>query len=304
MKSAFLSSAKPLYPKSELLQRGGFLPKRTFTCTMTLPTAGRSVAPTSRDLLPAPAKSLTKIDYVNSVTVVLPTYNERDNIRPLIERTLAAIEGWAIEILVVDDDSPDGTWQIVQEMAERDGRIKLCRRTHERGLTSAIWHGIQHASGEVILWMDCDLSMPPESIPDLLTQFASPSVDVAIGSRYVLGGRDIGHSLTGQIFSRAINVFAGLLLGFQVRDYTSGFVAARRAVFERVTLSGDYGEYCIDLLYRAKRHGFRVVEVPYDCVERAAGESKTALNAWGYLRRGIKYVVTILRLRLFPNRNG
>src|SRR5690606_10252799 len=141
-----------------------------------------------------------------------------------------------------------------------------------------IWHGIQHAGSDVVLWMDCDLSMPPESIPDLLIQFASPSVDVAIGSRYATGGRDIGHSVTGQLFSRAINLFAGLLLGFHIRDYTSGFVAARRKVFDRLQLRGDYGEYCIDFLYRAGRLGFRVVEVPYDCVERAAGESKTALN--------------------------
>ena len=239
---------------------------------------------------------------MNSVTIILPTYNERENIRPLIERTLAAIQGWAIEVLVVDDDSPDGTWQIVEEMASCDARIILCRRTEERGLTSAIWHGIRHARGDVVLWMDCDLSMPPESIPDLLAQFASPTIDIAIGSRYVLGGRDIGHSLTGQLFSRAINLFAGLLLGFHVRDYTSGFVAARRNVFEKITLSGDYGEYCIDFLYSARRHRFRVVEVPYDCVERAAGESKTALNAWGYIRRGVKYVETILRLRFTPNR--
>jgi dolichol-phosphate mannosyltransferase len=263
------------------------LPKGTFGSTIIEPDS---------------AKPQPKEDYVNNVTVILPTYNERDNIGPLIERTLAAIKDWAIEVLVVDDDSPDGTWQIVEEMAGSDPRIKLCRRTEERGLTSAIWHGIQHTSGDVVLWMDCDLSMPPESIPDLLAQFASPTIQIAIGSRYVPGGRDIGHSLTGQLFSRAINLFAGLLLGFHVRDYTSGFVAARRKVFERITLRGDYGEYCIDFLYRAKRLGFRVVEVPYDCVERAAGESKTALNAWGYIRRGVKYVETILRLRLKPGR--
>ena len=218
----------------------------------------------------------------------------------MIERTLAATREWNVEILVVDDDSPDGTWQAVEEMAAQDQRIRLARRVDERGLTSAIWHGILHANGDVVAWMDCDLSMPPEVLPDLLRPFSTPDVHLAIGSRYVRGGRDIGHSLIGQLFSRAINLFAGFWLGFGIRDYTSGFVAARREVFDHIPLTGDYGEYCIDLLYRARRLGYRIVEVPYDCVERAAGESKTALNALGYVRRGVKYIRTILRLRLRP----
>jgi len=85
-----------------------------------------------------------------------------------------------------------------------------------------------------------------------------------------------------------------------VRDYTSGFIAARRPVFDLISLRGDYGEYCIDLLYRAQRLGLRIVEIPYDCVPRQTGESKTATSAWGYVRRGTRYVTTVLRLRLAP----
>lgn len=237
---------------------------------------------------------------MSRVTVVLPTYNERDNIRPLIERALLALQNREVEILVVDDDSPDGTWRIVQEMAGQDGRIRLLRRLDERGLTSAIWSGIQRAEGDVVAWMDCDLSMPPEVIPQLLAPIEQSEADVAVGSRYVRGGRDVGHSLMARLFSRAINLFAGLLLGAGVRDYTSGFVAARREIFDRITLRGDYGEYCIDFLHRARRLGYRVVEVPYICMARAGGESKTALSVWGYLRRGVKYLNTVLRLRLRP----
>ncbi|MGQ9626715.1 MAG: polyprenol monophosphomannose synthase [Anaerolineae bacterium] len=232
------------------------------------------------------------------VSVVLPTYNERDNIGPLIEAITKAMEQSgqpASEIIVVDDDSPDGTWQVVREIAERAPHVRLIHRTSERGLTSAIATGIAQAKGEIVAWMDCDFSMPPELIPELVA--ALEGADLAVGSRYVHGGMDVGHSLAGQLFSRAINLFASLLLDFSIKDYTSGFVAARREVFDRIGLRGDYGEYCIDLLYRAKRLGFRIKEIPYRCVPRRAGESKTAPNIMGYFRRGWKYVLTILRLR-------
>jgi len=231
------------------------------------------------------------------LTVVLPTYNERDNIIPLIERALAALAEYDAEMLVVDDDSPDGTWQAVAELAGRDARVRLIRRTQERGLTTAIAAGISNARGDQVAWMDCDLSMPPEDLPRLAAALQA-GADIAAGSRYLPGGRDVGHSWMALAFSRTINLSASLLLGQRITDYTSGFIMARRRVFDRINLRGDYGEYCIDLLYRAARAGFRVVEVPYVCVPREAGESKTATNMLGYLGRGWKYVVTVLRLRL------
>lgn len=238
------------------------------------------------------------------VSIVLPTYNERDNIGPLIEGILAHVRP-PVEIVVVDDHSPDGTWQVVENMAagdplrsatERraDPRIHLLVRTSERGLTSALNAGIRQAWGTLIGWMDCDLSMPPEVLPALID--AVRQADLAVGSRYARGGADVGHSLVGRLFSRTINVAASLFLGRGVTDWTSGFVIARRAVLERITLRGDYGEYCIDLLARARRLGFSIREVPYRCIPRERGESKTASNALGYVRRGWKYVVTILGL--------
>ena len=229
------------------------------------------------------------------ITLVLPTLNERENIVPLIQRGLAALADYHVEMLVVDDDSPDGTWQVVSELTEADSQVRLIRRTAERGLTSAIAAGINQAKGEWVGWMDCDLSMPPEVLPALLA--ATDKVDLAVGSRYVRGGADVGHSLVGQFFSRTINLAASLLLGWEIKDYTSGFMAVRRHVFDQITLRGDYGEYCIDLLARARRLGFTIREVPYQCVPRLRGESKTATNPWGYIRRGWKYVLTVLRLR-------
>ena len=233
---------------------------------------------------------------LTTVSVILPTYNERDNIGPLIAAVLRSCHRWPTDVLVVDDDSPDATWQVVQEMAERDRRVRLLRRVGERGLTSAISAGIRAARGDVVVWMDCDFSMPPEHIPALVAALADDGYDVAVGSRYVAGGQDVGHGLMARLFSRTINLFAALLLGFGVRDYTSGFIAARRALFDEMDLRGDYGEYCIDLLARAQRSGYRVCEVGYICGERQSGESKTGTNVLDYLRRGWKYVVTVLRL--------
>jgi dolichol-phosphate mannosyltransferase len=228
--------------------------------------------------------------------VVLPTYNERENIAVLVERVLRACSHGMIDVLVVDDDSPDGTWEVVRKMAEADPRVRLVRRVDERGLTSAIAAGTRSTQGRVVVWMDCDLSMPPETIPALVAAVAEGACQVAVGSRYVRGGKDVGHPPMARALSRCINWFAGLLLGFSVHDYTSGFVAARREVLDLIALRGDYGEYCIDFLVRARRHGFSVCEVPYTCEARRGGVSKTGTGLLTYLRRGWKYVTTVTRL--------
>lgn len=231
-----------------------------------------------------------------TLTVVLPTYNERENAPALIADILRHVRT-PVEILVVDDDSPDGTWQVVADIAATDPRVRLLHRKTERGLTSAIWAGIRAARTDAVSWMDVDLAMPAEVIPELLARLDA-GADIAVGSRYVPGGRDVGHSLLARGFSVTINLAAALLLGRGVRDYTSGFIMARRAVFDRLTLRGDYGEYCIDFLARAGRLGYHIVEVPYICGARMSGESKTGASFGDYIRRGRKYVTTILRLAL------
>jgi len=228
------------------------------------------------------------------VSVVLPTYNEGGHIVDLLQAIQSALPG-DTEIIVVDDDSPDGTWRLVQGYAAQHVGVRLLRRVGRRGLTSAFNEGIALARGDIICWMDCDFSMPPEMLPALVS--ATEYTDIAIGSRYVPGGADVGHPLLARLFSRAINLLAGVLLGFYVRDYTSGFIAARRQVLESIALRGDYGEYFIDLMARAGRLGFSVTEVPYKCIPRRSGESKTGTDVLGYLRRGSKYVATVLRLR-------
>lgn len=232
------------------------------------------------------------------VCTVLPTYNERDNIGPLIRGVLDhAITRHMV--LVVDDDSPDGTWQVVEEAAaELNGpgetRVVLIRRREESGLTSAIQRGIDegiHTYGaDIITWMDCDLSMPPQDLPKLVRAIMEEGADVAVGSRWIPGGADVAHGSMARSLSWLINRYAMALLGDQVHDYTSGFIAARAPVLEAIRLRGDYGEYCIDLLGRVVRQGYRVQEVPYVCVPRTAGDSKTGANLLDYLGKGRKYV--------------
>lgn len=248
------------------------------------------------------------------VCTVLPTYNERDNIGPLIRRLLATNRAPYL-VLVVDDNSPDGTWQTVQELAaqhplptaplqiksnESQRYVALCRRVDEKGLTSAIQRGIDEAiyayGAGIVTWMDCDLSMPPEEVPALADAILHGGADLAIGSRWIPGGSDVAHGVMARTLSWMINHFAMLLLGRQVHDYTSGFIAGRAEVFKRIRLHGDYGEYCIDLLTRASRQSFKLQEVPYVCVPRTAGDSKTGANLWDYLTKGRKYVSTIWRL--------
>jgi dolichol-phosphate mannosyltransferase len=228
-------------------------------------------------------------------SVVLPTYNERAVICGLVREILDAVGD--VEVLVVDDDSPDRTWEAVEAHFQGDGRARAVRRVGRRGLASAIAEGIALTRGDVVVWLDADGSMPAHVIPQLIA--ATVDADVAVASRYAPGGRDARDSAARIVASRAINAFGTLWLGGPVRDWTSGFVAARRATLRRVPIRADhvYGDYCIDFLHRACRAGYRVVEVPYACVERRAGTTKTSPSLRRFAALGLTYARTIVRLR-------
>jgi dolichol-phosphate mannosyltransferase len=230
-----------------------------------------------------------------TVSVVLPTYNERDVIVSVVGEILDAVGD--VEVLVVDDDSPDRTWEVVETTFARDGRARALRRVGRRGLPSAIADGIAGTQGDVVVWLDADGSMPADVIPRLVA--ATVDADVAVASRYAAGGRDVRDSAARVLASRAINAFGTLSLGGPVRDWTSGFVAARRSALARVPIRADhvYGDYCIDFLHRAYRQGLRVVEVPYACIERRAGTTKTSPSLRRFAALGLRYAQTIRRLR-------
>jgi dolichol-phosphate mannosyltransferase len=227
-----------------------------------------------------------------TASVVLPTYNERDVIVGVVGEILDAVGD--VEVLVVDDDSPDRTWEAVETAFAGDCRARP-RRIGRRGLRRRC-QGIGATEGDVVVWLDADGSMPADVIRACRRHRGA---DVAVASRYAAGGKDARDSTARILASRAINTFGTLWLGGPVRDWTSGFVAARRAALQRVPIRADhaYGDYCIDFLHRACRQGLRVVEVPYACVERRAGTTKTSPNLRRFAALGLRYVHTIRRLR-------
>ena len=207
-------------------------------------------------------------------------------------------------MVVVDDYSPDGTWKIVESIAGQNPNVKLILRADRRGLATAVAKGVQSAEGEVLIWMDCDLSQPTELIPKLIE--ALQECDIALASRYVKGG-GMRYSLSRRMTSKLVNLFAGLLLGFSVKDYTSGFLAVKREVFDKVEIrnvGGGYGEYFIAFLHDAKENGFKIKEVPYMYVPRKVGLSKTSPSTLALLKHGFSYCRTVVALRFTGSGSG
>ena len=226
------------------------------------------------------------------VSIILATYNERDNILRTIQGIRQAVSE-PLEIIVVDDDSPDETWKLVDQL--NHPRVKLIRRVATRGLASAFMRGIIESQGEIVGWMDADTCMPPDLLPQMIRQLEE--ADVVIGSRYAPGGRDERAAV--RVFSSLlINRFASFLLGYGIRDYDSGFVVLRRSVFDKVSIiPTGYGAYFIEFIYTCCRKGLRVSEVPYVFRDRTEGVSKSFSSLFGFIRLGGSYVWRILLAR-------
>ncbi len=229
------------------------------------------------------------------VTIILPTYNERENILTTVEAVLKAV-GDPVEVLVVDDDSPDHTWELVEQLA--DARVRVIRRRGVRGLASAVNRGLIDARGELIGWMDVDHSMPAELLSEMVRR--TREFPVVIGSRYAAGGGDARPRLR-VMTSRWVNGFASIVLGGGVKDYDSGFIVVRREVFDRVTLLPvGYGAYFIDFIYHCRKRGLEVLELPYTLVDRTLGSSKSMPSLWRFFLQGLGYILTIFQARLRP----
>jgi dolichol-phosphate mannosyltransferase len=240
---------------------------------------------------------------VSGVSVILPTLNEAGNIANLIDSVARAVQSTGVknvEVIVVDDDSPDRTWEIAGQVRVSGACVRVIRRMENHGLTNSLRDGIAASSQEVIVWLDCDFSHPPDRIPQLLYMI-DQGFEVVVNSRYTVGGGEdrVGKGGLLQLFlSRTLNWGVRFLLYPSFSDYTSGFVAARKNVLQAVPLRGDYGEYFVDFIFRALRRKYRVCELPYFAMPRRTGESKTGSNLMDYWRRGRKYFRTVLRLHI------
>lgn len=213
-----------------------------------------------------------------STWVVVPTYNEADNIRPLTAAVLAALPD--ATILVVDDSSPDGTGQIADELAATDPRIRVRHRAAKQGLGRAYLDGFSVAltgGAGIVVQMDADFSHDPAAVPSLVEPIRRGEADLVIGSRYTRGGGVLDWGLGRRLISRSGSLFARVVLGLSPNDLTGGFKAWRAATLAAIPFDGIHaGGYVfqIEMTFRASRAGARIQEVPITFQDRRIGQSK------------------------------
>ena len=211
------------------------------------------------------------------ILIVTPTYNERENLETFVSRLHAVTP--AVDVLVVDDSSPDGTGDLADTLAKGDPRIHVLHRAGKLGIGTAYIAGFEYALREgydVVFEMDTDLSHDPRYVPDFLRALEA-GADVVIGSRNVAGGGVEGWGVGRHLLSKGGSLYSRTILGLRVRDLTSGYKAFTRRALEGIDLRSVRSEgysFQIELTYRALRRGFRVTEVPIVFVDRRAGQSK------------------------------
>ncbi|SDR24638.1 dolichol-phosphate mannosyltransferase [Thermostaphylospora chromogena] len=228
------------------------------------------------------------------VLVIVPTYNERDNLPMIVERLRAAVP--EAHLLIADDASPDGTGEIADALAADDERIHVMHRPGKQGLGAAYIAAFRWGIAEgfdVLVEIDADGSHRPEELPTLLAAL-NDGADLVIGSRWVPGGKVVNWPASRELLSRGANLYTRIMLGLPVRDATAGFRAYRVSTLEKIGLDDVQSQgYCfqVDLTLRTVRNGLRVKEVPITFVERTAGASKMSravfvealwrVTAWG-----------------------
>jgi dolichol-phosphate mannosyltransferase len=215
-----------------------------------------------------------------SAWLVLPTYNEAENLEGIVRAALPNLASSGLEhhVLVVDDNSPDGTGQIADRLAAEIDEVEVLHRPHKEGIGPAYLAGFTHAlarGADLLMEMDSDFSHDPADLPRLIA--AAEDADLVLGSRYVPGGGVTDWGFGRRLISRGGSFYARVLLGVPVHDLTGGFKCFRRSVLEQLDLSGvgtdGYG-FQIEMTYRAVRAGFRVIEVPILFRDRRVGASK------------------------------
>jgi dolichol-phosphate mannosyltransferase len=210
--------------------------------------------------------------------VCLPTFNERENLEPMVEALGGVLDTSRDGVLIIDDGSPDGTGELADQLAARHDWVEVLHRPHKEGLGPAYIAGFRRAladGAELLLEMDCDFSHAPADVARLID--AAGEADLVLGSRYVRGGGTEGWGLARRVISRGGCLYAQIILGVRVRDLTGGFKCFRRETLEAIdldALSARGYAFQIETTYRVLRAGRRVREIPIRFSERRVGDSK------------------------------
>lgn len=234
------------------------------------------------------------------VSIIIPTYNERDNIAPLAREIHAALGGRKHEILVVDDDSPDGTGQVVRELTKEIPALRLLPKERREGIGAALRHGYDQARCDVLLSMDADHSFAPEDIPRLL-RLIEDGCDLVLGSRHMPGGA-YEASTPGVLLKRLVSALGNRVVrwvtGLKVRDFSANFRAIRRAVWEEIRAEDNSNSLLLEMILKTAYSGHRIEEVPVRFRDRRHGSSKLnlAVEVPKFLP---KLVYFTLKFRLF-----
>jgi dolichol-phosphate mannosyltransferase len=228
-----------------------------------------------------------------TVSVITPVYNERRNLSENIDRIEAALGGAGVtfEIIVVDDNSPDGSGELADEIARRKGFVKVLHRPEKRGLGTAYKEAFHLTSGRFIVSMDSDLSHDPTFLQLMLRE--AEDHDVVIGSRLIEGGRILGRNPIRDLLSIFTNLVIRATTGFAIHDWTSGLRVYRRTTWEKIMphVNCNKWDFQFESLYKTTLSGFRVGEIPITFYERADGESKFSA------KEAIDFIGSYLRVR-------
>lgn len=229
-----------------------------------------------------------------SVSIILPTYNESQNILRMLDVVGNSLPfGLDAEIIVIDDNSPDGTGKLVEEYVKNSKKknahsVEIIHRKSERGLSSAILKGIQSAKGEAVIVMDGDFSHPPDALPKMIDELQNPECDIVVASRYVKGGAVKGWPFKRRLISKGATKIARHGLGIKIKDPMSGFFAFKRHIIKNVKFDAIGYKMLLEILVKAR--GARVKEIPYVFTNRKVGSSKLDISV------GLDYFRSVWRL--------
>lgn len=229
---------------------------------------------------------------MTGISVIIPTYNEGENLPAVINSLAKVLSEYDNELIVVDDKGTDNTAEIIKKLSEEHNNLRLVARPNKMGLGSAYKDGFKVSSGKIIVEMDADMSHSPEELGKLIE--ALNYADISVGSRYIPGGKIVGWKWHRKLISRGANFLAKEVLGLPISDATSGFRAYKQQAFgEIISRSRSKGfDFQVEVLYIAKKLRLKVIEVPVTFTNRKIGKSKLAVIDL------LNFIYTIFKMRL------